>query len=206
MADPDYDITTIEQLAALYGSPSALALSKEAPQLNPTYRAWLEKAPFCVLATEAEGGLDISPRGDPAGTGFAILDDKTLAIPDRRGNNRLDSLKNLLLNPRVGLMFMIPGVTETLRIRGKALLTTDPALIDRFDMDGKTPRTVILIDINAVYFQCARAIIRSDLWTAQPPQGGTVPSAGEMAKSTEPSFDAEAFDADLKARPKSSLY
>jgi uncharacterized protein len=200
-------INTLPELLALYGEVNPNSLRKEAPQLTPAYRKWVEAAPFFAVATSGPGGLDCSPRGDAPGQLFQVLDDKTIAIPDRRGNNRLDTLKNLVADPRVALLFLLPGITECVRINGRATLSTDPALRQRFDMDGKLPVTVIVVAIDTVYFQCARALMRSRLWDpSSHAQRSDIPTAGEMTKSAMPEFDAESYDAALLKRQLGSLY
>jgi PPOX class probable FMN-dependent enzyme len=201
------EVTTLAGLAALYGDVNATSLRKETPRLTPEYRRWIEAAPFLALATSGPGGLDCSPRGDRPGQLFHVFDDATLVIPDRRGNNRLDSLKNILADPRVALLFLLPGVNECVRINGRARLTTDDALRQRFVMDGNPPVIVIVVTIDAVYFQCARALIRSKLWDHSiHDQNSAVPTAGEMARSVDPDFDAVSYDATLLQRLKVSLY
>jgi len=200
-------ITSVEDLEALYGTANPISIAKEASFLTAAYREWLESAPFFALASVGEGGLDCSPRGDAAGQLFQIVDERTLIIPDRRGNNRLDTLKNIIGDPRVALLFLMPGINETLRINGKARLTTDANLLDQFVVAGKKPLTVIIIDIEAVYFQCARALVRSDLWNGNAQITRTdVPTAGQMTKSALSDFDAEAYDAELVERQKRTLY
>lgn len=159
-------IETIEQLEALYGSPGETSTAKEVDWITPHYRAFIEASPFVALATSGPEGLDCSPRGD--GAGFVrIHDERTLMMPDRRGNNRVDSLRNIVRDPRVGLLFLIPGSGTTLRVNGRARLETDPALLDSFAVDGKAPRSVIVLAVDAVYFQCARAILRAELWNPE---------------------------------------
>jgi PPOX class probable FMN-dependent enzyme len=200
-------IQTIEQLEGLYGEPGAISLTKEVHRLTPEYRRWIEAAPFLALATSGPGGLDCSPRGDPAGELLHVLDNKTLLIPDRRGNNRVDTLRNIVADPRIALLLLIPGIDETLRINGRAVVSSDPALIDRFTKSGKPPRTVVIVTIESVYFQCARALKRAQLWT---PSGhrdlSDVPSAGEMVKGIDPLFEAGSYDAALSAKQSSTLY
>jgi PPOX class probable FMN-dependent enzyme len=204
---PNHVVTELAELEALYGEVNANSLAKETPALTPAYRAWIEAAPFLVLATSGPGGLDCSPRGDARGQLFAVPDDKTLLLPDRRGNNRLDSLRNIVADPRVALLFLNPGIDETLRVNGRAVISTDPALAKRFTVDGKPPRAVLVISIEAVYFQCARALIRSRLWDPDGRWDKTgVPTAGEMTRAAAPSFDAAAYDAALPGRQRSTLY
>lgn len=201
------DVTTLEALQALYGAVNPNSLRKEVGHLTSAYRRWVERAPFFAIATSGAGGLDCSPRGDPAGQLIRVLDDKTIAIPDRRGNNRLDTLKNIVVDPRVALLFLMPGINETLRINGRARLMTDDALRASFTVDGKLPVTVIVVSIEAVYFQCARALMRSALWDSSTHVArGAVPTAGEMSKSADETFDAVTYDADLLPRQTSSLY
>ena len=200
-------ITTIEALEALYGGVNPNSLAKETPHLTPEYRRWIEEAPFFALASSGPGGLDCSPRGDAAGQLFRILDDRHIAIPDRRGNNRLDTLRNILHDPRVALLFLIPGIEETLRINGRATVTTESELIQSFRVGATTPLSVILVEVDAVYFQCARALKRSKLWDPTTFRTlGDVPTAGQMTRGAKPDFDAETYDAMLPARQQSSLY
>src|ERR1700754_2491031 len=150
-------ITTIEELDALYDTPAGASLMKEIDHISDHYRTFIQKAPFMVLATSGPGGLDCSPRGDPAGF-VRIADDKTLLVPDRRGNNRIDTLRNLVHDPRVALLFLIPGCSETLRIVGRATISTDPELCASCAIQGKAPRTVLVVAVERVFFQCAKAI------------------------------------------------
>ena len=153
------------QLEAIYGEAYGPAVVKEIDHVNADYRAFIEAAPFCAIATSGPGGLDCTPRGDPPGF-VRVLDEKTLLIPDRRGNNRIDSLRNLVADPRIALLFLIPGCGETIRVNGRAVISTDPALCESFVFAGKTPRTVIIVTVERVYFQCSKAIVRSKLWDA----------------------------------------
>jgi uncharacterized protein len=182
------------------------SLRKETDHLTPEYRRMLDAAPFCAVATSGPGGLDCSPRGDPRGF-VRVLDTRTVAFADRRGNNRLDTLKNLVADPRIALLFLVPGANETLRINGRATLTRDPALVHSFIVEGKLPVCVVSIAIDTVYFQCARALIRSHLWDAtRHVDRKSLPSAGEMARSGDASFDAETYDAALPGRQAATLY
>ena len=207
MSSRPHAVTSLEALEALYGAVNRNSLAKETTGLTPECRCWIESAPFFAIASAGPGGLDCSPRGDAQGQLFRILDDRTLAIPDRRGNNRLDTLRNILVDPRVALLFLIPGINETLRINGRASITTDPELVEGFAVDDKRPATVILVEIDAVYFQCARALKRARLWELEARIGpGDVPTAGRMTKGAEPEFGAEGYDAALQARQKATLY
>lgn len=204
--DP-HAIHTPEQLESIFDSVPPAALKKELTYLHASYRAMIEASPFAVLATVGPGGMDASPRGDSAGF-VAVQDDKTLLLPDRRGNNRVDSLRNILADPRVGLLFLIPGVGETLRVNGRATITVDPALLDRFAVEGKPPRCVVKIHVDAVYFQCSRAIVRSKLWQPAPARESiNVPTAGALlAAVTQGDIDGEKYDRELPARVRSTLY
>ena len=202
----EYRITNLADLEALYGAANPVALKKETKYLTPQYRRLVEVAPFFALASVGEGGLDCSPRGDPAGF-VTVLDDVTLAIPDRRGNNRIDTLRNIIADPRVALLFLIPGVGETLRINGSAEISTDPTLITRFTHDGKPPKTVLIVHIAAVYFQCAKAIIRSKLWDpATQVARQSLPSTGELVQSAVADFDSKDYDKGAPERLRQTLY
>src|SRR6202795_3341463 len=156
-------VATIEQLEAIYGFPNDASTVKVADRVTPSYRALMDQSPFAALATCGPEGLDCSPRGDLPGF-VRIHDEKTLMMPDRRGNNRIDSLRNIVRDPRVALLFLIPGVGNTLRVNGRAHLSVEPALLASFAVDDKPPRSVTVIEVDAVYFQCARALVRSELW------------------------------------------
>src|ERR1700743_3025783 len=156
-------VATIEQLEAIYGLPGESSTVKVADRITPSYRTLIEKSPFAALATSRPEGLDCSPRGDVSGF-VHIHDDRTLMLPDRRGNNRVDSLRNIVRDPKVALLFLIPGSGTTLRVNGRAQVSADQGLLASFAMDGKAARTVIVMTIGEIYFQCARAIVRSDLW------------------------------------------
>ena len=156
-------IATVEQLEAIYGQPNEASTVKVSARITPPYRTLIDKSPFAALATCGPEGLDCSPRGDLSGF-VRVHDEKTLIVPDRRGNNRIDSLRNIVGDPRVALLFLIPGSGSTLRVNGRAQVSVDPDLLASFGVDGKAPRTVIIITVDEIYFQCARAIVRSDLW------------------------------------------
>ncbi|HBF30267.1 pyridoxamine 5'-phosphate oxidase family protein [Rhizobium sp.] len=199
-------ITTVEQLSALYGVARETSLAKEIPQLNEDYAALIKASPFIVLATVGPDSTDCSPKGDAPGF-VQIIDDKTLAIPDRPGNNRIDNLKNILIDGRVSILFMVPGVGETLRVNGRASITVEPKMLERFPVDGKLPRTVILVSIDSVYFHCSKAIVRSQLWDPSlHVECSTLPSPGRMLKNILNGFDGEAYDRALPERVKATLY
>jgi len=173
-------ITSIEVLESIYGEPSRSAVVKEIDYVNADYRAFIEAAPFCAMATSGPGGLDCTPRGDPPGF-VRVKDEKTLLIPDRRGNNRTDSLRNLIADPRISLLFLIPGCGETIRVNGRAVISIDPALCESFTFAGKVPRSVIVVTVDRVYFQCAKAIVRSRLWDpATRIDRNTLPTSGTI--------------------------
>ncbi|MES3013252.1 MAG: pyridoxamine 5'-phosphate oxidase family protein, partial [Pseudomonadota bacterium] len=175
--------------------------------LHPHYRAIVEAAPFAVLATAGPEGLDASPRGDAPG--FCVVqDERTLLLPDRRGNNRTDSLRNVIRDPRVALLFLVPGMGETLRINGRAHISVAPDLLARFEVEGKLPRSVLVIAVETVYFQCSRAIVRSALWDAsRHVVRDTLPSPGAILSAlTRDGIDGAAYDRELPGRLKTSLY
>ncbi|WP_376957620.1 pyridoxamine 5'-phosphate oxidase family protein [Azospirillum sp. A26] len=204
MSRPIADLAALE---TLYGEPAAPSIAKEVPALTPGYRALIEASPFFVLATSGPDGLDASPRGDEAGF-VRVADDRTLLIPDRRGNNRIDSLRNILADPRVGLLFLVPGLNETLRVNGRAVIDTDPALCESFAVDGKAPKSVLVVTIEAVFFQCARALLRSRLWDpAVQIERRSLPSAGAlMAEASAGREGGDAYDRSLAERIPKTLY
>ncbi len=202
----DDRIASVNELEALYGEPVQRALDKELDQLNGHYRAFIEASGFVLLATTGPEGLDCSPRGDPAGF-VRVVDDKTLMLPDRRGNNRADSLRNIVRQRKVALLFMIPGIGETLRVNGHADVIVNDALNESFSIQGKPARSVILVQIDAVYFQCQKAIARSKLWdvASQVPRA-SVPTAGEMLQAVDEGFDAREYDAGYPEHMKKTIY
>ena len=205
--DDRYRITDLAELEALYGAPGEASIRKEVDHLAPVYRAIVEASPFAVLATSGPGGLDASPRGDPAGF-VHVVDVHTLMLPDRRGNNRIDSLRNVLADPRVALLFFVPGVGETLRVNGRAVVSVAPDLLARFEVGGALPRSVLVIHIDTVFFQCSRALLRAGLWQPRPPaEPRPVPTPGVMLDALSgASIDAATYDRDLPARVASTLY
>ena len=174
-------ITTIEELEAIYGRPELSSTAKVADHLTAQYAAFIRRAPFVALATAGPDGLDCSPRGDRPDELVRIVDQHTLMMPDRRGNNRIDSLRNIVADPRVGLFFLIPGIGNTIRLNGRATITTDADVLQSFAVSGKPPRSVIVVAIDAVYFQCARAIIRAGLWKPESlVDPASLPTPGEI--------------------------
>lgn len=200
-------VETLDQLEALYGRPNEASTVKETDHLTPHYRALLSASPFAILATSGPEGLDCSPRGDARGF-VRVQDERTLLLPDRRGNNRVDSLRNIVRDPRVALLFLIPGAGNTLRVNGRAHLSTDEDLLRPFEVDAKLPRSVIVVRVDAVYFQCARAIVRSELWNpARHVDPATLPSAGEiLAALSNGAVGGDAYDREWPSRAKATLW
>jgi len=200
-------IETIEQLEAIYGETGEASTVKVVDRMIPQYRAYIEASPFAALATVGPEGLDCSPRGDERGF-VRIADDRRLMMPDRRGNNRVDSLRNIVRDPRVALLFLIPGSGTTFRVNGRAHLTTDADVLESFAVDGKQPRTVIVIDIVEMYFQCARAIVRSELWNpARHVDPRSIPTPGAvLAALSDQRVGGEAYDREWPERAAASLW
>jgi PPOX class probable FMN-dependent enzyme len=203
----DYLIRDEAALQALYGEASGGAISKEIDYIHPHYRAMIEASPFVVVASSGPGGLDATPRGDPAGF-VHVLDDKTLLIPDRRGNNRVDTLRNILHDDRVALLFLIPGVGETLRVNGRASISVAPALIKRFPFRGTLPRSVLVVGAERVYFQCPKALVRSELWNPEKHiSRRSLPSTGTiLADITAGKVGGEQFDREYPERLRTTIY
>ncbi|PHM26151.1 pyridoxamine 5'-phosphate oxidase [Xenorhabdus budapestensis] len=198
------DITTLEQI---YGKPTALSVIKETDHIHPIYRPFIESAPFAALATTGKEGMDVSPRGDQPGF-IHIEDEKTLILPDRKGNNRIDSLRNILHDNRIALLLLIPGIGETLRINGRAEILITPEILERFAYRNVLPNSVLRITVDAVFFQCSRAIIRSGLWDASTQiERSALPSPGRILKElSKNEFDDVGYDAELPQRLKDNLY
>ena len=200
-------ITTLEELDALYGEPVPAAITKEIDYISDHYKAYIDKAPFVVVATVGPEGLDCSPRGDPAGF-VRVRDKKTVLIPDRRGNNRVDALRNLVRDPRISLLFMIPGIGSTMRINGTAEIVVDPELNASFAMHGKLPRCVLVVTVDRIYPQCPKALIRSRLWSPDSHvDRSELPSAGEMiAALSKGTIDGAEYDKAYPQRLKETIY
>lgn len=200
-------VATIEQLEAIYGFPGEASTVKVADYITPSYRVLIEKSPFAALATSGPEGLDCSPRGDLPGF-VRIHDDKTLMLPDRRGNNRVDSLRNIVRDPRVALLFLIPGSGSTLRVNGRAHLSADPVLLASFKVEAKAPRTVIVMTVDEVFFQCARAIVRSDLWNPDKRlDPRTLPTPGQiLAEMSEQRVGGEQYDREWPERARQTMW
>jgi PPOX class probable FMN-dependent enzyme len=202
-----HTITSLDALHGLYDAPSEPVRLKQIDRLDEHCRAFIAASPFLILATCGSSGADGSPRGDRPGF-VEVADDKTLLLPDRRGNNRIDSLRNIVENPAVGLIFLVPGVHETFRVNGRARISADPALLSRFAVDGKAPKTVLVITVQEAFIQCARALVRSDLWNpARHVRRDELPSIGTiLAAHTGGKVDAAAYDAEAAVRMPRTLY
>jgi len=202
-----HTVTTLDALEALFDTPATPSIAKEVTYLHPHYRTLIAASPFVVVGTHGPDGLDVSPRGDAPG--FVVAQDETtLLLPERRGNNRIDSLRNLVSDPRIALLFLIPGHGETLRVQGRASIVIEPGLLARFAVDGKAPKCILEIKVESVFFQCARAVLRSHLWDAAASlRDARLPSPGIiLADLTHNSIDGEKYDAELPARQRSTLY
>jgi len=203
---PDHLITDLAALEALFGPVAAPSVAKETDHLHPLYARWIGQARFALMATSGAQGIDISPRGD-AGPLVRIVDEHTLLLPERRGNNRIDSLRNLVLDPRVGLLFLIPNVGETLRVRGRAVVKVEPGLLASFAMDGKLPQCVLQVTVEKVFFQCARSILRSRLWHPEEHDRSAVPTPGAMLDAlTGGGIDGASYGSALPQRQRDTLY
>ncbi|MBL0898848.1 MAG: pyridoxamine 5'-phosphate oxidase family protein [Reyranella sp.] len=200
-------LTTEAELEALYGVPLEPATVKEVDWITPHYRAYIEASPYAALATSGPEGLDCSPRGDKPGF-VRIHDEKTLMLPDRRGNNRIDSLRNIVRDPRVALLFMIPGVGNTLRVNGRAYLSVEPRLLKSFAVEEKAPRSVMVIEVAAVYFQCARALVRSELWNpTRHVDPKSLPTAGQiLAALSSDRVGGEKYDREWPGRAAATMW
>jgi len=200
-------IASLSDLHGLYGDPSEPALIKETDRIVPAYQAMIAASPFVALATSGPDGLDCSPRGD-AGSVVRVADEKTVMLPDRHGNNRIDSLRNIVHDPRVALLFLIPGSGNTLRIQGRAAISVDPDLLASFAIEGKPPRSVVVVTVEAIYSQCARAVLRADLWNAAKHiDPKSLPSAGTMlAQTSDGRIGGPDYDKAWPARAKISMW
>lgn len=200
-------IDTLEQLQALYGEAHERSLRKEITYLSEPYQALVAASPFVVLATHGPDGLDCSPRGDAPGF-VRVLDERTLLLPDRPGNNRIDSLRNIINDPHVALLFLIPGVGESFRVNGRASISLQPQLLELCTAQGKLPRSVLRISVDTCYFQCSKAAVRSGLWDSERHVERTsLPSAGDLLKAVmDPSFDVQTYERELQERLKTRLY
>lgn len=200
-------VTTLAELEEIYGFPGETSTVKEIDRITPHYAQFIRHSPFVSLATVGPEGLDCSPRGDRPGF-VRIHDERTLMLPDRRGNNRIDSLRNIVRDARVGLLFLVPGVGNTLRVNGRASIVTDAALLDSFAVEGRKPRTVVVVSTEAVYFQCARAIVRSELWNpTHHVDPAALPSAGQiLAAMSEDRVGGEDYDRAWPERARQTMW
>lgn len=199
-------IRSVDELTALYGTTGEASIIKVTRHLTAHYRRMIEASPFAALATVGPEGLDCSPRGD-AQSVVRVQDDSTVLLPDWRGNNRVDSLANIVRDPRVALMFLVPGSNSAMRINGRAVVSVDPALTSSFEMEGKHPRSVIVVTIGEVYFQCARALIRSDLWnSARQLDPASLPTPGDMLQEAKASFDKVSYDREWPERAAKTMW
>lgn len=199
-------ISTLTGLEDHYGPANPASLVKEIDYISDHYRAFIEKSPFAVLATVGPDGVDCSPRGDPPGF-VRVLDKHTVAMPDRRGNNRIDNLRNLVVDPRASLLFLIPGVGETMRINGRGYIITEQELCNSFVMQGKAPATVIIFKVESIYFQCPKALVRSKLWQSDSQIARSeLPSTGQMVSALSQDFDGDEYDRNYPKRLKETIY
>lgn len=200
-------ICTVAELEALYDEPIPTSITKEIDHFTDLHRAYVEASPFVMIGTAGPGGLDCSPRGDAPGF-VRVVDERTLLIPDRRGNNRLDTLRNIVVDGRVGLLFLIPGIGVTLRVNGTAELTTDLELRESFSINGKLPATVIVVTTTAVYTQCPKALLRANLWDpARYREADELPSMGAIMEAiTAGAFDGQAYDQAYPERVRQTMY
>lgn len=199
-------ITTVEDLKAIYGEASEASTAKVTASLTPAYRTMIERSPFVALATVGPEGLDCSPRGD-RGAVVRIEDDRTLALPDWRGNNRVDSLLNIVRDPRIALMFLIPGSDSVMRINGRAVVSVAPELLESFEMDGRHPRSVVVVTIEEAYFQCARAVMRAELWNVERQVAANdLPTPGDMLKAAKQDFDRDTYDREWPDRAVKTMW
>ena len=200
-------VTTLEDLALIYRRPAERLMKKELDHVDALGRAFIAASPFLVLASGGLGGLDCSPKGDKAGFVQVEDDGRTLLIPDRPGNNRIDGLRNLVEDERIGLIFLVPGANETFRVNGRARISCDPDLRRRFAVDGREPRTVIVVRVEQAFQHCPKALVRSDLWNAgkgRRPEG--VPTLGDFAAARGSGIDAGVYDAEYARRMVRELY
>lgn len=199
-------IRTIEALKEIYGEASEASVIKVTPVLTDAYRRMIEQSPFVALSTVGPEGLDCSPRGD-RGSVVRVTDERTILLPDWRGNNRVDSLMNIVRDPRVALMFLIPGSNTAMRVNGKAVVSIDPDLLASFEVEGRHPRSVIVVTTDEVYFQCARAIMRAELWNPQHfVDAASLPTPGDLLKAAKADFDRETYDREWPVRAVKTMW
>jgi PPOX class probable FMN-dependent enzyme len=202
--DP-HAVTSLVALEALYAAPSEVARNKGGVEMGAATRAFIAASPFCLLATIGPSGPHVSPRGDAPGF-VTVADDRTLVLPDRRGNNRLDALRDILHDPRVGLLFLVPGAGETLRVHGRARITTDPVMRAAHRADGKEPTTLLVVAVESVFMQCAKALIRSRLWSGAVRPVGAPTLGALVAEHTAGRHGGDALDARIPESYRTTLY
>lgn len=201
------DVTSVDGLAALYAAPLERIVKFKLDHVNAAGRAFIAASPFLIIATGSQLGLDCSPKGDQPGFVEVVDDGKTLLIPDRRGNNKIDSLKNLVEDPRIALIFFVPGANETVRVNGRARISADANLKRRFTVNGKEPATVMVVTVDEAFHHCPKALVRSDFWNAgstSRPKG--VPTMGDFAAAHHPGTDTAAYDVAYSQRIPDELY
>lgn len=205
--DDPQAVVDVATLRAIYGTGNEPSLAKEVDFIHPHYRRFIEASPYVVIASAGSGGLDASPRGDHPGF-VQIEDERTLLIPDRRGNNRVDTLENLVRDPRIGLLFLIPGIGEALRVNGRAGISVAPELLSRFVVGGKQPRSVVVVQVETVYFQCPRAAVRADLWNPDKllPRSALPSSGTILADLSNARLGGEEWDRTREEVVRNSLY
>jgi len=202
---PEHIIRSEKELAALFGPVAQASIRKQVDHIHQVYRAWIEASPFAVLATSGLSGLAVSPRGDPAPL-VRVVDEKTLLLAERRGNNRIDGLRNLLDDSRISLLFLVPGIGESLRVSGRAEISVEPKLLESFAIDGALPMCVVRVKVESVFFQCGRAMLRSGIWN-QLQVKPNVPTAGAMLSAiTNNEVGGASYDEELPQRQRSTLY
>jgi PPOX class probable FMN-dependent enzyme len=201
-----HQLTSLDELPAHYGAPHERVLKKELKAIDAAGRAFISCSPFLVMATSGPGGLDCSPKGDAPGFVQVTDDGKSLMIPDRRGNNRIDGIKNLIADPRIALIFFAPGANETYRVNGRARVSADPALRQRFAVNGRAPATVTIVEVEQCFQHCPKALVRSDLWKRGAGERPPVPTLGDFAAARNPGTDAAAYNADYAKRLPNELY
>ncbi|NNE89866.1 MAG: pyridoxamine 5'-phosphate oxidase family protein [Silicimonas sp.] len=197
-------INDMTELEALFDTAVPTSLTKVTVTMTPLYRQWIEVARFAILSTVGPEGTDASPRGDD-GPVVRIVDERTVWLPDWRGNNRIDSLRNIVRDNRVSLMFMVPGCNNVVRINGAARLTADTAVTETFEQNGRHPKVVIVITIGEMYFQCAKALMRSKLWLSGD-ESEAVPTAGQFVREMDQTFDAESYDTGYAENAKARMW
>lgn len=201
-----HEITSEAELRELLGAPLPHVAAKERPALDDIHQQWLAASPFCLVATSAaDGSCDVSPKGDPPGSTL-VLDDRTIALPERAGNRRADGYRNILGNPHVGLLFLVPGRGDTLRINGRARLTTDPVLLDRMVVKGHRPVLAVVVDVEQVFFHCAKAFLRSQLWAPETWRPTAVPPRAVIAKGERPESSLADLERYYSEQYLASLY